>query len=377
MRRRPLHLSYSACHGDGGIAFAVADLLHAQQYRGLFSRWLTADRYPLISRDRNLRDAVLSLNPNVIHCHGLWRSHTRIASQLAVSGLPLVIAPHGMLDPWAIAHSSWKKEIVWQLWEERSLRSAFCLHALCESEAQSIRAKISDVPIAIIPNGVELPTSRDNSHKKVLGLPWGDDIPSGEKILLFLGRYHLKKGIEPLMSAWQSVLSQAKQEGWWLVFIGFGDDNKFVSQLKTFPVERCRAYGPVFGDLKSLVYEHADAFILPSYSEGLPMAALEAMAYGLPCLLSTACNLPEAFCCGAAIESNPDPSSLVEALSNLFGMSEYSRRLTGQAGYELVKNQFSWQHVAEMTDRLYGWLQGDSGEQPSCLWSGRDCREKE
>ena len=179
------------------------------------------------------------------------------------------------------------------------------------------------------------------------------------------------------MSAWQSVLSQAKQEGWWLVFIGFGDDNKFVSQLKTFPVERCRAYGPVFGDLKSLVYEHADAFILPSYSEGLPMAALEAMAYGLPCLLSTACNLPEAFCCGAAIESNPDPSSLVEALSNLFGMSEYSRRLTGQAGYELVKNQFSWQHVAEMTDRLYGWLQGDSGEQPSCLWSGRDCREKE
>ena len=374
MKHHPLHLSYSACHGDGGIAFAVADLLHAQQSQGLFSRWLTADRYPLISRDQNLRDAVLSLKPDVIHCHGLWRSHTRIASQLAEANLPLVIAPHGMLDPWAIAHSSWKKEIVWRLWEEHSLRSAFCLHALCESEAQSIRAKISDVPIAIIPNGVELPDLHYAVHKKTLSLPWENDIPRGEKILLFLGRYHLKKGIEPLMSAWQSVLSLARKESWWLVFIGFGDDNKFVSQLETFPVERCRAYGPVFGDLKSLVYHEVDAFVLPSYSEGLPMAALEAMAHGLPCLLSSACNLPDAFQCGAAHEANPDPSSLVAALNHLFAMSEPDRMLRGQAGYELVKTKFSWQHVAELTNQLYGWLHANSGEQPSCLWRDNDLR---
>jgi len=108
-----VHLSHAANASDGGIAMAVADLVAAQQKAGIHADWLTADVYPAAQRDRHLRESVRSMQPSLGHLHGLWRSPTRIATKLAKSGLPLVIAPHGMLNPMALAHSRWKKRFVW------------------------------------------------------------------------------------------------------------------------------------------------------------------------------------------------------------------------------------------------------------------------
>ena len=359
----PLHVSYSAKHGDGGIAFAIADLLAAQQRAGVYSRWLTADQYNPWYRDQKLYESIANYKPNILHCHGLWRSHTRIASRIAASGTPTLIAPHGMMDSWAMAHASWKKELVWQLWEKKALNSACCLHAVCKAEADAIHERLPHIPVVLIPNGVSIPSILPDLRPKS---PWDKIIPSDQKVLLFLGRFHPKKGLEPLMSAWQSVLTEAKRKSWWLVCVGFGDDGKFQSQLENYPIERCLVRGPLFGAEKAAAFRNSTAFILPSFSEGLPMAALEAMSFRLPCLLSSACNLPEAFDCNAALRAEPDASDLIDSLLAIFSQSDADLETMGENSFQLVKTRFDWKTVAKSTTNVYQWMLGKSSP-PECL----------
>ena len=359
----PLHISHSVNHGDGGIAFAVSDLLAAQQKKGVYSRWLTADQFDAWRRDQSIYQSILNCHPNIIHFHGLWRSHTRIASKLGSSGFATLIAPHGMLDAWAMAHASWKKELVWQLWEKQSLGSASCLHAVSQAEAQSIRARLPGLPIAVIPNGVNCSSSQTQDLPNP---PWHGLIPSDQHVLLFLGRFHQKKGLEPLMAAWQSVLDTARKKSWWLFCAGFGDDGKFQNQLANFPIERCIVSGPLFGADKNSAFFHASSFILPSYSEGLPVAALEAMSFSLPCLLSTACNIPEAFSCNAAIRAEPEISELIPALKTLFNNYDSDFIDMGKNSRRLVEDKFNWNTIASTTAEVYSWMLGNSNP-PDCV----------
>jgi len=359
MSLQPLHLSHSYRHADGGIAFAVSDLMAAQQKSGVFARWLAAERFHPLHRDQQLYQSVTNLKPTVVHCHGLWRSQTRIAIRLIQSGLPLLISPHGMLDPWAMAHSSFKKEIVWRLWEGASLKSVMCMHALCDAEAVAIQQRLPDCSVAVIPNGVS------GDHEVLQPrtfVPWHEEIPEDQHVLLFLGRFHQKKGIEPLITAWQAVHQEARKAGWWLVFVGFGDEGKLLAQLKTFPIDHCRAYGPVFGSKKVASYQYASSFILPSYSEGLPMAALEAMSHGLPCLLSSSCNLPEAYQAGAAWPAEPDISQLIIQLKALFALRSHELSSIGDNGRRLVSTRFQWDQVAEKTVQVYQWMLGETSK---------------
>ena len=153
----PLHVSHSVRHGDGGIAFAVADLLAAQQQAGVYSRWLTADQYKPWNRDQKLYKSIENYKPNVLHFHGLWRSHTRIATRLSACGTPTLIAPHGMMDSWAMAHASWKKELVWQLWEKRALNSAFCSMLFVKLRQMQFMQDAS-YSCSCDPNGVTIPS---------------------------------------------------------------------------------------------------------------------------------------------------------------------------------------------------------------------------
>lgn len=85
------------------------------------------------------------------------------------------------------------------------------------------------------------------------------------------------------------------------------------------------------------------------------MAALEAMAYQLPCLLSQACNLPQAFQNHAAIEADPDSAQLIQSLQQIFLQSDDDRRLMGSQGYDLVSKNFTWENVSKQFKQLYSW----------------------
>lgn len=351
---------------DGGIAAAVAGLIAAQEATGLTPVWLTADPLRPLRRDRELRRACIAEAPALGHLHGLWRSPTRIAAALSSARMPLVIAPHGMLDPGALAISRRRKQLVWHLWERRALRSARCLHALCPAEAVAIRSLLPAAPIALIPNGVALPGA-EPVHVPLPPPPWADAIPSGEPVLLFFGRFHHKKGLEPLLRAWQSVSQEAARQGWWLALVGYGDGGELERQVASAKargeLQRVVVCGPVFGPAKSAALSEASGFVLPSFSEGLPMAALEAMAHRLPCLLSAACNLPEAFSTGAALPCPPEPDALAAALQQLFALSPAQLSAIGAAGRAHVAAHYNWSEVAEQTRQLYQWILS-GGERP-------------
>lgn len=360
------HLSYAADATDGGISTALSDLIAAQYEFGLLPEWHTSSLLPSFSRDFALSSAITTGNFQLAHLHGLWRSHTRIASRLAASGLPLIIAPHGMLSPTAWAISRRKKELIWHLWERRALESACCVHALSSAEAVAVRQMLPRMPIATIPNGVIIPDiPADFAHSSP---PWAGSIPIDESVLLFFGRFHPIKGIEPLLSAWQAVASAAKEHGFWLAFVGYGDHGALsqrVSQAQADgQLERVRVLGPMFGEQKFAALSSAAAFVLPSFSEALPMGALEAMAYQCPSLLSAACNLPEAFRVGAAIQAEPEHATLANSLLTLFNLSEEERCRMGKAGHAFVRDHFSSSQVAAKTHELYSWIL-EGGVRPS------------
>lgn len=375
--QRVCHLSHSQGATDGGITTAVADLQAAQAAHGLAVRWLAADAQPAWRRDRRLLAGLhRSLAPGeVLHVHGLWRSPTRAAAALAASGFsstnakstdraPLVIAPHGMLDPWAMRRSRWKKRLVWSLWEQRALAGAGALQALCAAEAEAIAGLGLGRPIALIPNGVSLP--EPGSTAALPPPPWADRIPAGEPVLLFLSRFHAKKGLEPLLAAWQRLQPELRRHGWWLALVGYGDDGALAARVAAAGPERCVVAGPCFGPEKLACLEGASAFVLPSFSEGLPMAALEAMAHRLPCLLTPGCHLPEAIAAGAALAVEPTEASLTAGLQELFALAPQQRQAMGAAGRALVEQRFSWPRVAADTAALYRWLNG-GGPAPACI----------
>jgi poly(glycerol-phosphate) alpha-glucosyltransferase len=172
-------------------------------------------------------------------------------------------------------------------------------------------------PIAIIPNGIDLPSLVESSELRVEGSIF-DRFDQGRKVLLHLGRIHPKKGLVNLLRAWKQTLnSQPSTLNSWVLAIAGWDQGGHEAELKRLCDEMGIAWGdvrtggttgqqdngttgqrsvvsgqwsviflgPQFGENKSACYCDCDAFILPSYSEGLPMVVLEAWAYGKPVLI--------------------------------------------------------------------------------------------
>lgn len=365
------HLSHSASELDGGITSAVKQLVAAQCQTNLTSEWLQADHHASWFRDRALFNQLSSEYYSLAHLHGLWRSPTRITSSLVQGrhgsgGLPVVIAPHGMLDAGALRYSRWKKHLVWKLWEHQALVAASCLQALGQAELEAIRSLGLAGPVALIPNGVGL-AELARSHAAP---PWAQVVPEGERVLLFLGRFHAKKGLAPLLNAWQSLTAEARRQGWWLAMVGFGDRGELAARLAREPIERCFVLGPCFGAEKEACLASASAFVLPSFSEGLPMAALEAMSWGLPCLLSPACNLPDAIAAGAAWAVQPQPADLAARIQDLMPLPDAEAAAMGRRGRVLVAERFSWNTIARQCAALYGWILG-GGTPPAFVDLGK------
>jgi poly(glycerol-phosphate) alpha-glucosyltransferase len=124
--------------------------------------------------------------------------------------------------------------------------------------------------------------------------------------------------------------------------------------------------GPQFGDAKTACYQHCDAFILPSFSEGVPMVVLEAWAYSKPVVMTPECNLPEGFTTNAAIRIETDVESIVHGLEQLFQSSSSVLCSLGVNGRALVARKFVWPRIAEQMAGVYEWMLG-GGPKPDCV----------
>ena len=177
-------------------------------------------------------------------------------------------------------------------------------------------------------------------------------------------------GLENLLRAWKDAQSIAAAREWILVIAGW-DRGGHARRLQRLAAElgiarSLRFVGPQFDDHKAASLACADAFVLPSLSEGLPVAVLEAWSYGLPVLMTEACNLPEGFVAGAALPIGTDPAGIAAGLRRLFALSDAERRGMGARGRALVRARFAWASVGEQMAAVYRWVLG-GGSPPSCV----------
>ena len=308
------------------------------------------------------------LQPDLIHTHGLWM-YPSIASQVCASGgKPYIISPHGMLDPWAISNSSLKKKLAGFMYENHHLKRANCIHALNQSEYDSIRRYGLTNPVAVIPNGVDLP----NLDTYCPPPEWQERLPTDAKVLFFLSRIHPKKGLVNLLQAWAAAIQKqaVDDQPWHLVIAGWdqGGHQQELEQLADqFGISNTVHFvGPQFDTAKHASFCRADAFILPSFSEGLPMAVLEAWSYQLPVLMTPQCNLPEGFAADAAILIHPNVESISTELVRLFEMPHKDLQRIANNGFLLVQKQFTWEKISKQMFDVYQWLLGKT-QKPSCV----------
>ncbi|PYI97090.1 MAG: glycosyl transferase family 1 [Verrucomicrobia bacterium] len=329
-----------------------------------------------------LLPALFRADLDILSTHGLWK-YCSVASHQwhRRTGRPYIVHSHGMLERWALQNAKWKKQIAALLYEHTHLRDAACLRALCEAEAQSIRAYGMRSPICIIPNGVDLPELVESSAVEVES-PLFQKFAQGRKVLLYLGRLHPKKNVASLIRAWKQTLNSDRpiSESWVLAIVGW-DQGGYDRTLKQLANDRGLLFadvssdrtelsrqqstapslaflGPQFGAEKNACYRACDAFILPSLSEGLPMTVLEAWAYGKPVVMTPECNLPEGFAAGAALQIGTTPEEIAAGLKQLNEMSDDDRRTMGARGRSLVATKFSWPRIGEQMRLVYDWVLG-------------------
>lgn len=302
---------------------------------------------------------LLASDADVLHVHGLWGFHCLAAYLWHLrTGRPYIVTPHGMLERWILQRSRFFKSTVMTLYQRKLMRQAAAIHVLTAKERQDTDAAIRGLPIVQVPNFVVAP--KDPS---VLGRPdwWRSDL-SGRRIFLFFGRIHDKKGCLELCDAWERRCADDPDfaAGNALIFCGWIDGLTALSPRIAMLTERYGNVifgGPQFGDGKWRSFAAATFMILPSKSEGLPLAILEAWAMGLPVVMTRECNLDEGFAAGAAIEISPDVAGIGRGLAAAAALTHTERCAMSEAARGLARFTFSQGAVGGRMIALYNAVQ--------------------
>lgn len=211
--------------------------------------------------------------------------------------------------------------------------------------------------IAIVSNGVDLAGNTTQASE-------------ASRTIFFFGRIDPKKGVGELLHAWQLVAGAPSAADWHLQITGWGEPSYVEATQRLageFGVETSVAFtGPHFSEAKAQSFRGAAAFILPSFSEGIPMAVLEAWSQRLSALMTRECDFPEGYAAGAGLRIEPEPTKLAASLTTFIALSADEHRAMGGAGCRLVEAHFTWDRVAAEMHTVYTWVLG-GGSPPACV----------
>jgi len=293
-------------------------------------------------------------NADLIISSGTLWDHAGICAHMAARkfGLPHVVYVRGLLNPWAFGYKSLRKKTFWKIQGSRILKHAGLIIALTQQEKMAIQDFGITAPIEVIPNGMDCDIPWEVFSRKELD----HRFPSmaGKRYLIFLGRMHAIKGLSILIPAF-SRIGQSEQ-GVSLVLAG-PVESDFKKELQHLVDHsgmghRILFTGAVGGALKNTLLRHASGFILPSFSEGFPMAVLEALRAGCPVIISEQCNIPEVreFDAGWIIE--PEIENATAAIRELLSDVNAASRKAAN-GMNLVRERFSWTSIAQRSMEVF------------------------
>ncbi|BAS59583.1 hypothetical protein NIES2135_08880 [Leptolyngbya boryana NIES-2135] len=290
-------------------------------------------------------------NYDLVHVHGLFSYSGYTSAAIARRrNIPYLIAPHGMLEPWAFAHKPRRKAFGFRLVEEKNLTHAAVINATSSPEIQSIAARCPHDRIRFIPNGISSSVFEQSLNPEQFYKQFPQT--QGKDLLLFLGRIDPKKGLDLLAPAFAQLNRSFSNTH--LVVAG-PDGIGFLERAKQFFIDagcfdKVTFTGNLSGTLKQSALAAATAYIAPSYSEGFSVSVLEGMAAGLPCIITTGCNFPEAK--HVAYVTDIDVDAIANALIECF--SDLSRATAlGQQARQFILDRYTWDQVATQMIDLY------------------------
>lgn len=290
-------------------------------------------------------------NADIVHIHGLWENIQHHAARIAQAHkVPYVIRPCGMLDPWSLKQSQLRKKIYLRLRLQQNLCHAAAIHYTTQTEQRLANPLTENKTYFIEPNGLdlnEIPTTSPTGFLR-------QRIPSlgTRPIVLFLSRLHHKKGLDLLIPAFADVSTDSV-----LVLAGPCDD-AYRAQLeqmiaKHHVTDRIFFAGMLHGSERFAAMAGAAIYVLPSYQENFGISVIEALACGLPVIISDQVNIHDEITNAQVGQVIPtEISALTAAIDRWLGNPEL-RQAAGQRARTFARTQYDWNHIAENWMRHY------------------------
>jgi glycosyltransferase involved in cell wall biosynthesis len=339
--RLPVDLARPVMYQGVPVIFFSRQWSEGFKYSRPLACWLQANvkRFDLVHIDAVFSHASLAA------ARACWRHH-----------VPFVVRPLGSLAPWSISQKRFRKRLLWHFGVQQMLRRAAVVHYASAEERRQAEWDSGLQRGVVIPLGVD----QEALNPPVAPEPFRQRYPdlSQDPYVLVLCRLHPVKGLELFLELFLQVTRKAALQRWQLVVAGDGEAG-YVGNLKRLVRRqggdrRVLFTGWLDGPEKVAALQEAALLALPSHHENFGLAAMEALACGIPVLVSTHVNLAhEIRTARAGWVVNLRRPELLQALEAAL-RQEAERTARGRAGQDLVRCRFQWANVVAQLTQLYG-----------------------
>ena len=295
----------------------------------------------------------------LIQIQSMWElPYHKVMVEARRLGIPYIVTPRGMLEPWSLSQKKWKKKLAWWLYQRNDVQQSVCVFTTAKKEAEHVSELGVTACKAVIPNGIETSS-----------YPCKTSVDQVKKQVLFLGRMHVKKGIEILFDAWKRI--HADYSDWRLLVVGNGEIEYIQSlenRMESLGLkDSIKVLPPVYGNDKIRLYQESALLCLPSFSENFGMVIAEAMSCGTPVITTTDCpwDILNETNTGWCIHLSVD--NLERALREALSMSSAELYDRGQRASQLICDNFDYRSVTRKTLSLYEWLL-NGGKKPAFVY---------
>ncbi|MGI0495253.1 glycosyltransferase [Alkalinema pantanalense CENA528] len=288
---------------------------------------------------------------DLVHIHAIFSYPSTIAMAIArARNVPYIVRPLGQLCTWSLQQGAAKKRAYLKIIEMANLQGARSLHFTALQEQQEAEAVGLATPSFVVPHGLDMPAVNAQAQQE---LRQQLNLPADQPIVLFLSRLHPKKGFDALIPA----LQQLRDLPFQFVIAGSGAaeyEAQLAAEIETAGLtDRTHWFGFAKGETKQRLLQGADLFVLPSHSENFGIAVLEALANGLPVLITPGvalATLVQDHALGWVTEQTPDAvaAGLRSALQD-----PQTREAMGIRAELAVRSQFSWPQIAKQLVQHY------------------------